>query len=332
MKLFSKEKDGNRRIITLLGIKFKYKKDRNFVEVIQEEKSDITVDINFSNELIRLLENHVSNISESIDSNHKNSFVRCYLDIQPHIARVKSLIQTLDITENHKVLEVGSGIGTSSVVLRALTQADIVGIEPAYESYSLLIPCIEKFKEDNQHLPYENINCYGENIPYPDESFDLIYSFDVFEHVQDPKAVFAQIYRLLKKGGKAFISTNNYDSFYEGHYRRFWNPFISVEKNKQNYIKKGLSPKFFEEINFITKKDIKKYVKEQGYKSISFDPPFKVKKIFNDLNLVYPSEYVWPEVKSLKARKLHRFIESPKIAKFLAKFDRDYKLNFIIEK
>ena len=68
-----------------------------------------------------------------------------------------------------------------------------------------------------------------------------------------------EIYRVLKPGGLSYITTCNYDSFYEGHYGRFWNPFIGKQGNRKRYIRKHLSPKFLSELNFITKKWVCQY-------------------------------------------------------------------------
>lgn len=45
----------------------------------------------------------------------------------------------------------------------------------------------------------------GERLPFEDETFDAILSFDVFEHVQDPARVLAECRRVLKTGGRAFL-------------------------------------------------------------------------------------------------------------------------------
>src|SRR3989338_817711 len=42
---------------------------------------------------------------------------------------------------------------------------------------------------------------YGESLPYHDDSFDFIVTFDVFEHVQDVEQVVHECYRVLKPGG-----------------------------------------------------------------------------------------------------------------------------------
>jgi SAM-dependent methyltransferase len=43
----------------------------------------------------------------------------------------------------------------------------------------------------------------GRRIPFPDESFDLVYSSSVLEHVTDADALQAEIRRVLRRGGRA---------------------------------------------------------------------------------------------------------------------------------
>ena len=53
---------------------------------------------------------------------------------------------------------------------------------------------------------YEKVyRCLGGKLPFPDESFDYVVSTDVIGHirVEDKDPVFAEMYRVLKKGGKA---------------------------------------------------------------------------------------------------------------------------------
>ena len=46
-------------------------------------------------------------------------------------------------------------------------------------------------------------------IPYPDASFDLVFSDNVMEHVAEPEAVLSEIYRVLKPGGQFIAKTPN---------------------------------------------------------------------------------------------------------------------------
>jgi SAM-dependent methyltransferase len=45
----------------------------------------------------------------------------------------------------------------------------------------------------------------GESIPFPSSSFDVVVSFEVLEHVQDPARVLAECRRVLRAGGRALI-------------------------------------------------------------------------------------------------------------------------------
>ena len=49
----------------------------------------------------------------------------------------------------------------------------------------------------------------GESIPYPDASFDIVVSDNVFEHLDDPLAVFREVHRVLRPGGVLLAKTPN---------------------------------------------------------------------------------------------------------------------------
>jgi len=52
----------------------------------------------------------------------------------------------------------------------------------------------------------------GEPLPYRDESFDLVVSMDVIEHVPEPVEWTREVLRVLKPGGVLFLTTPNYAS------------------------------------------------------------------------------------------------------------------------
>ena len=49
----------------------------------------------------------------------------------------------------------------------------------------------------------------GARIPYDDKTFDVVFSDNVLEHLEDPEAVFVDIARVLKPGGKFLFKTPN---------------------------------------------------------------------------------------------------------------------------
>ncbi|MGB9680637.1 MAG: class I SAM-dependent methyltransferase, partial [Minisyncoccia bacterium] len=61
---------------------------------------------------------------------------------------------------------------------------------------------------------------YAENIPYQDNSFDIILMEDVLEHVHDPKKVIQECYRVLKLGGKLIIKFPSFKGVFSHHLDR----------------------------------------------------------------------------------------------------------------
>lgn len=61
----------------------------------------------------------------------------------------------------------------------------------------------------NPHLDSAKVFDPARPLPYPDASFDLIFSSWVFEHVADPAAVASELMRVLKPGGYLCAVTPN---------------------------------------------------------------------------------------------------------------------------
>jgi SAM-dependent methyltransferase len=83
-------------------------------------------------------------------------------------------------------------------------------IGPLADSYS----AIDKIKPIVEHLAtqypdYEFIDGHFPPMPYEDNRFDTIVTFQVIEHIQDDQLFLKEIHRILKPGGKALITTPN---------------------------------------------------------------------------------------------------------------------------
>lgn len=56
-----------------------------------------------------------------------------------------------------------------------------------------------------------------DRLPFDDRSFDIVVSHDVLEHVDDPAASLAEIARVLRPGGVAFLAFPPYDGALSHH-------------------------------------------------------------------------------------------------------------------
>jgi 2-polyprenyl-6-hydroxyphenyl methylase/3-demethylubiquinone-9 3-methyltransferase len=114
------------------------------------------------------------------------------------------VLKKLNIDPKGKTaLEVGSGGGilTEEICKMGFTTT---GIEPAAES---LQTAQQHAKAQGLNITYEQ--GVGEQLPYPDQSFDCVFCCDVLEHVRDLPKVIAEIARVLKPGGVFIYDTLN---------------------------------------------------------------------------------------------------------------------------
>ena len=127
--------------------------------------------------------------------------------------------------EGKKLLEVGSGFGNFLLVAREKYKIDAYGVEPSSDGFGESDSIAKKILSDNGVNPNVIVNGKGEAIPFPDSSFDIAYSTNVLEHVDDPQKVINEMVRVTKSGGVIQIVVPNYGSFFEGHYAMFYLPY-----------------------------------------------------------------------------------------------------------
>lgn len=78
-----------------------------------------------------------------------------------------------------------------------------IGLDPLADKY-------ENLREVNHKMDY--VNSYAENIPFNDNYFDVVCSFNSLDHVDDLDKVISEIKRILKPGGIFLLITDvNHD-------------------------------------------------------------------------------------------------------------------------
>ena len=103
------------------------------------------------------------------------------------------------------VLENGCGVGL--YVEKLSTQGGAVfGLEYDF-------PRAHEASKRSKHIT----NAAGENLPFDDDTFDLILSHEVLEHVQDDRAGITEMLRTLSPGGRIVIFCPNRGYPFETH-------------------------------------------------------------------------------------------------------------------
>jgi SAM-dependent methyltransferase len=66
----------------------------------------------------------------------------------------------------------------------------------------------------------------AEALPFDDDYFDYVTSYQTLEHVQDPAAAIREMLRVTRVGGAVHIMCPDYRGTFEGHYRLPWLPLM----------------------------------------------------------------------------------------------------------
>ena len=100
------------------------------------------------------------------------------------------------------VLDIGCGHGgrTAYYLLQGNPRS-IVGVEINSVRVGVARESVNKICDDKRITFDVGV---GEQLPFADGSFDIILSYDVFEHVQDLPRVLQECYRVLKPGGRVY--------------------------------------------------------------------------------------------------------------------------------
>lgn len=99
-----------------------------------------------------------------------------------------------------RVLDLGSGAGTDSLVA-----AQMVGPEGHVTGIDMTPEMLAKARAAAEEMGAANVDFVeseAEHLPFSHESFDVVISNGVIDLIPDKDAVFAELFRVLKPGGR----------------------------------------------------------------------------------------------------------------------------------
>ena len=114
-------------------------------------------------------------------------------------ANIDFLEGTHLLSQELQILEIGCGCGGLLSHLRS-QGLNAIGVEINREK-------VERGQEIYGPQPIEIVN--SEVLPFEDNSFDIVLSFDVFEHIPDSDGHLQEVARVLKPGGYYLLQTPN---------------------------------------------------------------------------------------------------------------------------
>lgn len=102
-----------------------------------------------------------------------------------------------------KILEIGVGMGADFVRFRK-SEAEVIGIDLSPHSLELA-----RHRAEIEGVIPTLINADAETLPFPDGSFNMVYSWGVLMCAPDVGRTVREIYRVLKPGGECRVMLYN---------------------------------------------------------------------------------------------------------------------------
>lgn len=152
------------------------------------------------------------------------------------ICKVYDDVREVDVTLIHQflkelpsvralnILDIGCGTGNYTDLFERMARERgylFYGIDPSEGMLS-------KARQKNNFITYQVAT--AEQIPSEANFYDFVYMTDVIHHVPDIYKMFAEIFRVLKSGGKVCIVTQSYKQIEHRPIARFFPGTVQLDK------------------------------------------------------------------------------------------------------
>ena len=126
---------------------------------------------------------------------------RAYNVTRGQYSLAMALLKNSELGSNAKVLDIGAGMGEFASILT---------------NKGFQVVCTDGAKHCHEHLLKNGfqsnlVDLEIEKLPFSGESFDLVVSIEVIEHLWNTEQYLSEIKRVLKPGGYFICTTPNYN-------------------------------------------------------------------------------------------------------------------------
>lgn len=135
----------------------------------------------------------------------------------------RNIIQSLELSHTANILDIGTSTGTNLRLLAEMGHTNVKGLDssPVARDFCAQKGLAEVMLGDIRE------------IPFADDSVDLVLATDVIEHVDEDDIAIKEIYRIMKPGGYVLCTVPAFQNL--------WGIQDDVSQHKRRYKKKGFN-------------------------------------------------------------------------------------------
>lgn len=122
-----------------------------------------------------------------------------------------------------KILEIGVG-GEGGILLELMHSNEVHGVDVSDSA-------IDNCRRFGINVTKANLD--ADMVPFQDDSFDIVFAFEVFEHFTSPQHAIEEIRRVLRSGG---IFICSFPSTFTYHWPRLFYPELFEEDNFKEFL------------------------------------------------------------------------------------------------
>jgi SAM-dependent methyltransferase len=161
-----------------------------------------------------------------------------------------------------RILNVGCGTGGFNLVAEE-SGARAVGVDADAEAIAI---CALKREKAGGAF----VRAAAERLPFPDGTFDVVYCFSAIEHVESVEESVAEMVRVTRRGGLIYVHTPNAWSWYEGHYKLLWVPFLPAALGRLYLRARGRPSEYLATLRRLTPGAMRRAFARAGLRDLRF--------------------------------------------------------------
>jgi demethylmenaquinone methyltransferase/2-methoxy-6-polyprenyl-1,4-benzoquinol methylase len=170
-------------------------------------------------------------------------------------------------TEGMKVLEVGCGPGSFAEDLVGL---DVTCLDPSALMLKYAKERVDAARFSRAESPANYVEAIAENIPLPDNTFDMVFCLFSFRDFKDKRKGLTEIFRVLKPGGQLVICDAGKANWLHGLFGAIWMATVvqlmaRIVTKEKNHPWKGLARTY---THYGSNGYYRKMMREVGYNEV----------------------------------------------------------------